>query len=202
MSPQDQYAILDHLTDSVLIINPDYTIVFANRTFCDLCGTTSDTILGRKCYEILHHSPFPCAGKDVPEQQCVHRQVFATGLPFVVRHSHTLADGSEKLLQISSSPLLDEKGTITRLMSVIRDCIEEKELQDTLDSTLTEHKAMLNNSPYYLSYVDREMRVVKLNAHMEQLVGRKSEQIKGRHCYEIWGQYAQDPEKKRKREDL
>ncbi len=198
MSPQDQYTILDHLTDSVLIIDRDYTIVFANQPFCDLCATTNEKIIGKKCYEILHHAPFSCAGSNVPEQQCVHHQVFATGLPVVVHHSHTLADGAKKFLQISASPLQDENGTITRLMSVIKDCTQEKELQDALDTAIADHEDILRNVPFFLTYLDSEMRVIKINQPMEQFVGWKSEQVKGRHCYDVWGQYAHAPDKKGK----
>ena len=198
MSPHDQYTILNHLTDSVLIIDQDYTIVFANQPFCDLCATTSEKIMGKKCYETLHHSPFPCAGSNIPEQQCVHHQVFTTGLPVVVRHPHTLADGAKKFVQISASPLQDEDGTITRMMSVIKDCTQEKELQDALDTIIADHEAILHNVPFCLTYLDAEMRVIKINPPMEQFVGWKSEQVKGRHCYDVWGQYAHAPDKKGK----
>jgi len=196
MSPQDQYSILTHLTDCVLIIDQDYTIVFANQPFYDLCTTTSEKIIEKKCHDILHHSPFPCANNGFPEQQCVHHQVFTTGLPVVTHHSHTLTDGSKKFLQISASPLHDQEGKVIRILTVIKDLTREKELQDALNTTLAEHEAILNNTPFYLSYVDTEMRVIKLNRLMEQLVDRKSEQVKGRYCYEVWGQYTQDPDKK------
>ena len=190
MSPQDQYTILDHLTDAVLIIDQDFTIVFANQPYCDLCASTNEKIMGKKCYEVLHHSPFPCAGNNIPEQQCVHTQIFATGLPVVVHHSHTLADGSKQSLEISASPLLDEEEKVVRVMSVIKDITKEKELQDFLNTTLIEHETILSSAPFYLSYVDREMRIIKIDSLMEQLTGWTSEEVKGRHCYDLWGQYA------------
>jgi len=195
MSPQDQYTILDRFTDSVLIIDQDYTIVFANQPFCDLCATTMEKIIGEKCYKILHHSPFPCANNGLPEQQCVHRQVFASGLPVVVHHSHTLTDGSKKFLQISASPLQDAEGKVTRIMNVIKDLTREKELEDSLNKTLIEYETIWRNAPFYLSYLDQEMRVIRLSPLMEQLTGWQSEEVKGSHCYEAWGQYAHDTEK-------
>jgi PAS domain S-box-containing protein len=196
MSAQDhQYSILSHLADCVLIIDPDYTIVFANQPFCDLCETTRDKVIGEKCHALLHHSPLPCVNKGISGQQCVHQQVFATGLPVVVSHFHTMGDGIKKFLQISASPLRDENGVIIRLITVIKDLTREKELEDTLNTTLMEHETILNNIPIYLSYVDKEMRVVKINRLMEQFIGRQSREIKGRHCYEVWGQYADTPDK-------
>jgi PAS domain S-box-containing protein len=195
MSPPDQYTILNHLTDGILIIDQDYTILFANQPFHQLCATTAEKIRGEKCHAILHHSPFPCSGNGVPDQQCVHRQVFTTGLPITVSHAHTLDDGSRRFLQISASPLKDRDGNIDRIISVIKDLTQERELEDTLNTALIEHETMLNNFPYYLSYVDLEMRVIKLNASMEELTGWKSGEIKGQYCYEVWGQYAPDSSK-------
>jgi two-component system sensor histidine kinase UhpB len=48
------------------------------------------------------------------------------------------------------------------------------------------------NAPFAISFVDKEMRVIRLNPAIEALVGMKSEEAKGRHCYECWGQYAND----------
>lgn len=195
MLPPDQYTILNHLTESILIIDQDYTIVFANQSFHELCATSDEKIRGEKCHAILHHSPFPCVDRDVPEQQCVHRQVFTTGLSLTVSHAHTLDDGSTRFLQICASPLKDKDGKIDGIISVIKDLTQKRKLQGTLNTALIEHEAILNNAPYYLSYVDLEMRIVKLNASMEEFVGWKSGEIKGKYCYEVWGQYAHDTRK-------
>jgi PAS domain S-box-containing protein len=195
MLQDDQYSILSQFSDCVLILDRDYTIVFANQSFCDLCATTHDEIMGKKCYEVLHHSPFPCTGENEPEHRCLHRQIFTTGLPFSGNRELTMLDGSKKFLQISASPLKDEKGMVVRLLSVIKDLTQEKKLQDALDTSIAEHEAIFQNVSFYLSFVDPEMLVIKLNPLMEELVGVKSDQAKGRHCYDIWGQYAQDPGK-------
>ena len=39
---QDQYSILIHLTEGVVIIDQDCTIIFANQSFCDLSATTRE----------------------------------------------------------------------------------------------------------------------------------------------------------------
>ncbi|MEK6200985.1 MAG: PAS domain-containing protein [Desulfobulbaceae bacterium] len=193
MPPQDPYAILNHLTDCVLIVDQDHTIAFANQNFYDLCATSSEKVLGRTCHAILHRVESPCSGQCLPEQECVHRLVFTTGLPASVNHYHTMADGSKRFSRITASPLKDEDGTIGRIICVIKDITREKELEDALNRTLTENEAILNNAPFYLSYVDQEMRVIKIDTYMEQLIGRKSAEVRGRHCYEVWGQYAETP---------
>lgn len=55
-----------------------------------------------------------------------------------------------------------------------------------------ELQQIFNCAPCAISYIDREMRVIRLNPLMEALVGLKSEEARGRHCYDCWGQYAGD----------
>ena len=196
MPPHDQYAILNHLTDCVLIVDQNHTILFANQNFYDLCASSSEKVLGRTCHAILHRVESPCYGQCLPELKCVHRQVFTTGLPATVKHYHTLADGSKRFCRITASPIQDDDGTTDRILCVIKDITREKELEDALKRTLLENEAILNNAPFYLSYVDLEMRVITIDTYMEQLIGRKSAEVRGRHCYEVWGQYAETPEKK------
>lgn len=202
MPPDDQYTFLSHLNESVLVIDKDDTIVFANQPFCDLCSTTSDKIMGEKCHEILSPSPFLYGGKGGHEQQSIHQQVMTNGLPVSVNHSHTMADGTKKFLQISASPLKDDKGEVLRIICVITDLTQGLKRQDSLTATIAKHEAIWNNAPFYFSCLDREMRVIRLSPLMNQFTEYRSEEVKSRYRYDAWGQHAHDTEKKRKGEDL
>ena len=48
------------------------------------------------------------------------------------------------------------------------------------------------NSPFAINFLDNEMSVLRINPAMETLIGFKSEEIRGRYCYDCWGQYAKD----------
>ncbi|MBC8317104.1 MAG: PAS domain S-box protein [Desulfobulbaceae bacterium] len=198
MTQPDQYTLLNYISDSVLIIDRDYTINFANHSFLELYGSSSEEVVGEKCYQLLHKSPFPCAGKPLSANDCAHKQVFETSLPVNLSHLHEMPDGSKRFLQISASPIKDETGTVVSLISIIKDITDKKELQESLAENLLQHETILNNAPFSVSYLDREMRIVKLNPLMEQLVGHTTEEVKGKHCYDVWGQYAHDDSKQGK----
>lgn len=53
-----------------------------------------------------------------------------------------------------------------------------------------ELQQIFNNAPFTIVVVDKEMRVLRLNPAMEALVGFSSEEARGRHCYDCWGQHA------------
>ena len=196
MSRHNQYTILNALGDGALIIDQEYTIVFANQQMLDMYGIGQEEIIGKKCYETLHHCLVPCTEKCAPDTQCGHKQVFETGLPITINHSHLLPDGSTKEFQISISPLLNDKGTVRRVLHISKDITEQEQLKRQLHTTQVDQEIIFNNSPYTVSYLDIEMRILKINACMEELIGRKNAEVQGKHCYEIWGQHAGDTNKK------
>jgi PAS domain S-box-containing protein len=124
----DQYANLNNIKDSAIIIYQDYTIVFANEHFVNQIGISEEVIVGAKCYMLLHHSLFPCTWKSVPETECCHRQVFATGNSMNVTHQHKMPDGSKRFFQISASPIKDENGEVIEMIYISKEITKHKEL--------------------------------------------------------------------------
>ena len=123
MSEPGQYDILHSLEDSALVIENDYTIIFANQQFLDMTGMDKAEVIGKKCYEISHHALSPSVEKCMPESQCGHKQVCKTGLPVTISHDHVLPDGSEKTVEIFCSPVKDKDGSVVRILQVIKDKI-------------------------------------------------------------------------------
>ncbi|MBU1648337.1 MAG: PAS domain S-box protein, partial [Proteobacteria bacterium] len=170
----------------------DYTIVFANHQFLNLYGLEEGAVTGRKCFASLHNCLVPCTEKSVADGQCGHKQVFETGLPVIVKHRHVLPDGSEKIFQISVSPLFDEKGAVSQIVHVTKDITEQEQLQEKLQISLVEQEMIFNNCPFFVTYLDPELRVININSSMEKLIGKKASEVQGKYCYEVWGQHAGD----------
>jgi PAS domain S-box-containing protein len=61
---------------------------------------------------------------------------------------------------------------------------------------LEEMKLIIDNLPLGINLLDLEMRIVRVNRWVEKALGKKLEEIKGKFCYEVVGQYIKDPEKK------
>ena len=196
MSKHDQYQILDHIFDPVVIIEPDYTIAFANTNLVERLNMKRSEIVGKKCYELFQHSPAPCLEPCGPQVECGHKEVFRTGLPVIVHHVHYQPDGSMKYFENSCSPIVDDKGVVVSVLQVMRDQAEVKELRGEIEAIQSEYDSLCTSIPFAVSYLDRDMRIVFLNAGMEQLIGRKSDEVKGLFCYDVCGQYANDSSKR------
>lgn len=184
--------VLDSPSLGVLIIDRDHTIVYANGKMTELYGSQAAGIIGKKCHTVFHNSPIPCEQSDFPDKQCSHREVFAKGQPVTKKHQHLLPDGSIRIFEISVTPIMDETNVVVRLIQVLRDISVEEKLRDELAVSHQTLKIIFTNIPFALSFIDKEMRVIRLNPAMETLVGIRTGEAEGRHCYDCWGQYAHD----------
>ncbi len=117
------YAILDHLTDAVCVLDLEYRVVFANRVMVDLCGG-GEEVVGRGCHELCHQSPCPCGQRDLPSAKCPVSAVLTTGKAAKVRHLHRLADGSERDYEVAASPVRDPAGALVNIVLTLHDITE------------------------------------------------------------------------------
>ncbi len=145
MPEHDQYDILHSIKESALVIERDHTIVFANQQFLDMNGMNRAEVVGKKCYEVSHHFPSPDAEKCLPETQCGHNQVFNTGLPVTVSHSLFLSDGSEKIVDVFCSPVKDERGSVVRVLQVIKDITQSQQNEKSLEYNEGRFQEIFNN---------------------------------------------------------
>lgn len=101
-------AVLDGISDSIIVIDADYNIVYANRSVqekADRCGA-----VGRKCYVLLHGADSPC-------DPCPCRDTFTDG-----KENRTVREnGAFGFDEFRAYPIVDEAGRVTRVIEVIRE---------------------------------------------------------------------------------
>ena len=180
--------ILGSLSDGFLIIDRGYTIIYANEKVGELCGNPTEGIIGKKCHAVFHASPTPCE----PGALCSHQEAFIQGRSVTLKHPHFLPDGSTRIIEVSATPLRDEKGTVDRLIQVLRDVTVEEKLRQELAAGHQTLEAIFTNAPFAINFIDRDMRVIRMNAVMEELAGIRTEEARGQHCYDCCGQHAHD----------
>lgn len=102
--------IINIIPDPFVIIDRDYHIVAANKSYARRYGLASqEEVVGRRCYELSHHSDAPCSQHG---EHCPLETVFETGQATQVMHYHYGADGREELVQLQSTPLFGDDGTV------------------------------------------------------------------------------------------
>jgi len=67
---------------------------------------------------------------------------------------------------------------------------------ETLLDWRQQYDAVFLNLPVGISYLTPDMRYVRINPFLEQMLGVTSKDVEGRHCYDVVGMYKDDPDKK------
>jgi diguanylate cyclase (GGDEF)-like protein/PAS domain S-box-containing protein len=120
-------TVLDSMPDSVCIIaSKDHKIVGANSAFLQELGLEEHEILGRNCYEMIHHGLKPCAP---PDHACPMLETLETGKASVAEHIHYDADNKEMNIEIRTSPILDEVRNIVQVVHISRNITVRKQTE-------------------------------------------------------------------------
>jgi PAS domain S-box-containing protein len=112
-----------HTADvAVTTILPDYTIEYANPLTLDRHGD----VIGRKCYEVFKWETAPCL-------DCPLAEAFSPGRPVSTELRYYNRDGADTWLHVTATPILDDAGSVTSVITVAADVTDRKRLEIALD---------------------------------------------------------------------
>lgn len=119
----EEWRILfDSIKDPVSIHDRDFRIVRVNKAFAAAFGLEIRELLGKKCYEIIH------AAK-APPPLCPHQKTLESGKTSTSEISEPHLG---RILQVSTSPILNDKDEAVRSVHIIRDITEQKRAEEAL----------------------------------------------------------------------
>ena len=101
--------IINILPDPFVIIDRDYHIIAANQKYTDHFGMSPESVVGKYCYKVSHHSDVPCSQHG---EHCPLESVFKTGEAIQVMHIHYDRNNREEYVQLSANPIFDEDGRV------------------------------------------------------------------------------------------
>jgi PAS domain S-box-containing protein len=121
-------AILSSIGDGISIQDRDFNIVYTNDFYYRMFGKG---IVGKKCYNIYEREDDVCDG-------CPLKQAFDTGE--VVRSTRTGVDksGDKVYVDITASPIIDEKGEIIGGIELAKDVTKRLVLENQLKNKVDE----------------------------------------------------------------
>lgn len=96
-------AVINGLSEAVLILGPDFRIKRANTNLLRLVGEDSeDAVLGRCCYEVFHGRDKPCSDQ---KSGCPVKEALASEHSISMVHQQEGEDGSEQFLEVFACPI-------------------------------------------------------------------------------------------------
>ena len=115
-------ATFDSITDLVSIHDKDSRLVRVNKAYADVFKAKPKELLGKTCYEIFH-------GRKEPVPNCPHKKTLETKKPVMVEFFEPHLGVH---LQMSTSPIFNEKGDVLGSVHIAKDITKRKEADEKL----------------------------------------------------------------------
>ena len=125
--------VLNSIYESVMVVTPDYKIVYVNACFVDYYGVGREEAIGAICYEITHGFPHPCSESDYP---CPLQIAFDTKLPSGVEHIHKDRSGKDIIVEVNSFPISTSAGEVEYIVEVQRDITDRRYAEEEHEITV------------------------------------------------------------------
>ena len=171
-------TIFDSIVDMVSIQDVNFRIIKTNKAFTDTLGVTAEEVLGKKCYEVIHHA-------QCPWPDCPHGQVMRAGKAAT---EEFLEPRLGRFLRVSASPIRNEAGELTGSVHIVKDITGHKALEERAVGGQEIIQAMAEALPVSISYIDRDRICRYINAQCETWWGRSAGEVVGRGVPEILGE--------------
>lgn len=96
-------SFLEHESQPMIVLDPDYNILAANTAYRRQFGAVDQPFIGHKCFRISHHYDVPC---DQAGEHCPMKRAFELKGPDRVLHIHHTPRGPEHV-DVELRPILD-----------------------------------------------------------------------------------------------
>lgn len=134
--------ILDSMSDAVSLINTDdYSIIDANKAFWGQYGLSKKDILGKPCYLVTHNRKEPCCP---PNDICPLIETVRENRTAHAEHIHFFPDGSKNFAEITTSPIIDAKGRVKRVVHIARNINARKQAEEEREKLIIELQTALS----------------------------------------------------------
>jgi PAS domain S-box-containing protein len=115
-------ALLEASPDAVMLIDRNYRIIQCKNVELITMGNGPENIVGHYCFEAIHGDSRPCADADRP---CALAEAARTGRPARALHNIKMPDGTTRISQVTTYPLVNHFGEIVQFVDVVRDITED-----------------------------------------------------------------------------
>ncbi len=114
-------SILDNVSEAILLIDRDYRILTANRSYCVWVRAPLGDIVGKHCFTVSHGLARPCREQGL---DCAVRSAFETGGHHTVLHKSEDASGKSAFVEKRAFPVKDASGAVISVIETIQNVTE------------------------------------------------------------------------------
>jgi PAS domain S-box-containing protein len=165
----------DSITDLVSIHDTDFKLVRVNKAFAKALNIEAAELIGKICYEILHHT-------HEPPPICPHVKTMKTKKPVTMQFFEPHLG---VYLEVATSPIFNEAGKVTGSVHVARDITKRKQAEQLLQQSEARYRTLVESAPDGIISLNAEGHITDCNKAMADLLGYTREELLGRHISEL-----------------
>jgi len=183
---QERAAVVDAMSDSVIVLNPDGQIISCNPAHLKMFRHSSaDELLGINFSEL--REVFCDPEQDIPKMLGVFRAVVQNGLSKPVEVRVRRADGEELTVSASVSLQRDTIGNPLNVIAILRDITPQKRLQEMEREAAVTRMAveMIEGMLEGVTIMDLDGTIRQVNSEFERGSGYKKEEVIGKTAIEL-----------------
>ncbi len=174
-------SIIDSVTESVLLIEPDGTVLAANRVTAERLGATLGELIGKCAYDFIRD--------DVAETRKLQvEKVIRTGQPVIFED----VSGERHILH-SLNPIKDSAGKVTKVAIFGFDMTEHKQAEEDLRESRNILRRIIDILPVRVFWKNKDSKYLGCNEAFVKDAGLKSaDEIVGKSDFElVWKHQAE-----------
>ncbi|GEM_PF-2189280 len=129
---------LDAVSEMIMVIDRDYTILLMNRTFMNYCqeNNISNRCVGEKLFEL-----FPFLSQRVKEE---YEEAFINN-EVVISTDTTIVNGKEMIVKTRKIPIV-ENGSVVRIVTVLTNITEAVKQAQAMEESREKYRSIYDNS--------------------------------------------------------
>jgi PAS domain S-box-containing protein len=159
-------AILGYVADGISVITRDMEISYANSGLKSLFGPG---IIGQPCYWVYHGLSKPCTW-------CPATETFVDGKV----HTTDVTSPDGVIWQITTSPLFDEKGSVSSVVEVVRDISCLMKTEKALQESEEKYRGLIEDINDAVYEIDEKGSIRYISPIVEAISGYHPSELIGR----------------------
>jgi PAS domain S-box-containing protein len=119
---RDWENIFQAIGQPSFILNPEQSIIAANKATVTMTGIPAEQLIGKKCYEVFHK-------KNSPPEECPLQKVFNSGCIETAEMEIELFGG---IYLVSCTPVFNNQGVLEKVIQIATDITERKQTEQQI----------------------------------------------------------------------
>ncbi len=153
-------GLLGAVSEGVIVTDADWRITYWNRGAERLYGWRAEEVLGQNVLDVVPSEPSVEQAKEIMAHLAAGKSWSGE---FIARRR----DGSDLLVAVSDTPMLDENGALVGLIGISSDLTEHHELRKGRERLV----ALLDASPDFVAIGDTDARILYMNRAGRAMTG-------------------------------